>query len=328
MKLYSRTKHQHQVRPKLDRRNAIKNIDYDASTSFESSGSGSGRTRSLDIPSVYDNRTSFRIEGTEGEFDVICRRLGLSGPEDFAISTFDWENRRSLPVSIKDYDGQLSVDFEKKVVVKDDDGVRIGEIVANGDHKRVDDDLSDEDINEDMYPNDDVSEIDENEARNLEEDCVVDETDKTEINNGARVLEEGGDVESEKTGERGIKGVRPSFLLAPPPSMSRVIVDDSASNWDLIRSFAPMDNEDLASERRDEGTSSSNEGVIVETSEMITSRSDAMGGEEEASSSVITLELQYTISPNGTFRGSFKNWQKGDFLGSGSFGTVYEGFDE
>ncbi|PWA56140.1 MAPK/ERK kinase kinase 1 [Artemisia annua] len=111
--------------------------------------------------------------------------------------------------------------------------------------------------------------------------------------------------------------------------MSRVIVDDSASNWDLIRSFAPMDNEDLASERRDEGTSSSNEGVIVETSEMITSRSDAMGDEEEeASSSVITAELQYTISPNGTFRGSFKNWQKGDFLGSGSFGTVYEGFDE
>ncbi|PWA40009.1 MAPK/ERK kinase kinase 1 [Artemisia annua] len=120
MKLISRAKHQHQVRPKLDRRNAIKNIDYDASTSFESSGSGTGRTRSLDIPSGYDNRTSFRIEGTEGEFDVICRRLGLSGPEDFAISTVDWENRRShsptgggvggslsLPVNIKDYDGTV-----------------------------------------------------------------------------------------------------------------------------------------------------------------------------------------------------------------------------
>ncbi|GJU48155.1 mitogen-activated protein kinase kinase kinase 1-like protein [Tanacetum coccineum] len=340
MKLYSRTKH-HQVRPKLDRRNAIKNIDYDASTSstsFESGSASNHRTRSLDIPPVYDNRTSFRIEGTEGEFDVICRRLGLSGPEDFAISTVDWENRRSysptgggrgsLPASIKDYDGQLSVDFQRKVGLTDDD-------------------------EEDMYPNDDdVSGIDEyldgneclvdksddevkdgemnenivgNGARNLEEGCVVDET---KINNGATVLEDGGDVESDKTGERGIKGVRPSLLLAPPPSMSLVHVDDSGSNWDLIRSFAPMENEDLTSERRDEGTSSSNEKVIVEASEIITSRVDTVGDEEEASSSVITAELQYTISPNGTFRGSFKNWQKGDFLGSGSFGTVYEGFDE
>ncbi|PWA91236.1 cysteine oxygenase/2-aminoethanethiol dioxygenase [Artemisia annua] len=146
----------------------------------------------------FDVRTSFRIKGTEGELDVIYRRLGLSGAEDFAISTVDWENRRSyspivgrvgsLPVSIKDYDGQLSLDFERKADLKD----------------------------------------------------------KTEINNGARVLEDGDDVENDKTGKRGIKGAG----------------------------------------------------------------------------------LQYTISPNGTFKGIVKNWQKGDLLGSGSFGTVYEGFDE
>ncbi|XP_024966014.1 mitogen-activated protein kinase kinase kinase 1-like [Cynara cardunculus var. scolymus] len=36
-------------------------------------------------------------------------------------------------------------------------------------------------------------------------------------------------------------------------------------------------------------------------------------------------ELDYSLSPNERFRGSFTNWQKGEFLGSGSMGTVYEG---
>jgi mitogen-activated protein kinase kinase kinase 1 len=34
------------------------------------------------------------------------------------------------------------------------------------------------------------------------------------------------------------------------------------------------------------------------------------------------------ISPNGEFKYRIKCWQKGDFLGRGSFGTVYEGFTD
>ncbi|RVW60545.1 hypothetical protein CK203_061453 [Vitis vinifera] len=46
------------LKPKLDRRNAIKNIDYDASTSDDAT---TLRTRSLDL-SPISSRTSFRIQ--------------------------------------------------------------------------------------------------------------------------------------------------------------------------------------------------------------------------------------------------------------------------
>ncbi|KAJ0700410.1 putative mitogen-activated protein kinase kinase kinase STE-STE11 family [Helianthus annuus] len=74
--------------PRLDRRNASKNIDYDASSS--SADGSSHRTRSLD-----SDQTSFRMEGVDGEFDLICRSLGLSGPEAFAIPTADWEAHKA-----------------------------------------------------------------------------------------------------------------------------------------------------------------------------------------------------------------------------------------
>ena len=36
----------------------------------------------------------------------------------------------------------------------------------------------------------------------------------------------------------------------------------------------------------------------------------------------------YSFSPRGKLRRSISSWQKGEFLGSGSFGTVYEGYTE
>ncbi|RVW17762.1 Mitogen-activated protein kinase kinase kinase 1 [Vitis vinifera] len=45
-------------------------------------------------------------------------------------------------------------------------------------------------------------------------------------------------------------------------------------------------------------------------------------------SSSTTTEPMSNISPNGSLRPSFTNWMKGAFLGSGSFGTVYEGMSE
>lgn len=310
MKLYARQKHQQQrVAPRrLDRRNAIKNIEYDASTSpsfddqFDDHGS-----RSLDIASLAD-RTSFRIEGTEGEFDAICRRLGLSGPDDFAISTADWEKRRSysptavsFPVAsrlnnniindnnidklvvreLPESNSNLSVSFESKVSFSDDD----------------------------------------------EEVLVMDNN-----NNNSKI----GNDETDKTIERrnvegGIKGVRPP-VLAPPPAISRAMVDNMGSNWDLIKSFAPMDDEDLVSDGPDE-----EDDVIDETRGVVTSRndmavspsgSDRMGDDDEGSTRGGVEEQNAPLSLSGSIRGGFNNWQKGDFLGSGSFGTVYEGFDE
>nr|GMD22254.1 Mitogen-activated protein kinase kinase kinase 1 [Ipomoea batatas] len=91
-------------RPRLDRRNTIKGIDYEASTTSTAStpscsfnDQSTPRTRSLDYI-LLSERTSFRIEGTEDEFDQICRSLGLS-PEDFAIPTNVWEARRYFSAS-------------------------------------------------------------------------------------------------------------------------------------------------------------------------------------------------------------------------------------
>ncbi|KAL8482271.1 hypothetical protein ACS0TY_028433 [Phlomoides rotata] len=51
--------------------------------------------------------------------------------------------------------------------------------------------------------------------------------------------------------------------------------------------------------------------------------------DENGGSSVSLVgENNYTISPSGSFRCNVASWQKGDFLGRGSFGTVYEGFTD
>ena len=104
-------------RPKLDRQNALKNVEYDASSTTSSSlhpstlfhiaasavdndnddlsSIGSHQSRLLDLPPFFHNQKSFRIKGTDCEFDLICRSLGLSGIDNFSIPIADWEAHRS-----------------------------------------------------------------------------------------------------------------------------------------------------------------------------------------------------------------------------------------
>ncbi|KAJ0773357.1 putative mitogen-activated protein kinase kinase kinase STE-STE11 family [Helianthus annuus] len=85
---------------KLDRKNAFKNVDYDASTSSSSSSFSlfdtkpTHRAPSLDS-SPFPDQISHRIEGTAGEVESIFRSLGLSGPEDLAIPVADWEAHKA-----------------------------------------------------------------------------------------------------------------------------------------------------------------------------------------------------------------------------------------
>ncbi|KAG0469602.1 hypothetical protein HPP92_016302 [Vanilla planifolia] len=72
------------------RRNAVKNIDYEASWASSSSDESPSMrtTRSWTSPGRGTRRTSFRIEGSiDGEVDRLCRRIGLSGPEAFSHRT-------------------------------------------------------------------------------------------------------------------------------------------------------------------------------------------------------------------------------------------------
>ncbi|KAJ0267349.1 Mitogen-activated protein kinase kinase kinase 9 [Hirschfeldia incana] len=82
-------------RRRLDRRDALKHINYDAASNSTwsaeedlTASTSSLVTRSLEFP----DRTSFRIfGGGDGEMDLIYKSLGLSGPDDLAISFDAWE---------------------------------------------------------------------------------------------------------------------------------------------------------------------------------------------------------------------------------------------
>ncbi|TXG53888.1 hypothetical protein EZV62_019144 [Acer yangbiense] len=279
----------HQPRPKLDRRNAIKNIDYHASSSSASSSldddnsSSNLRTRSLDLSPL----TSFRVQGIDGDFDLICRTLGLS-PEDFAIPAAAWEaqKRRSsfddtttLPYAFQPTRTGLNrvfPDFEAKI--------RLGKVETE--------------------PSVSVSNI------GFDLGSIEGDIGKLELNNRSNLITVGPSA--------GINGDRPP-ALSPPPMILRPVVDNFSSTWDILKSFAPEADEDFSNltvrEKSESDSSISNDG----------DDDDEYDGNRALG---LNMESMYNVSPNGKFRRKITSWQKGELLGSGSFGTVYEGFTD
>ncbi|KAJ9166604.1 hypothetical protein P3X46_021328 [Hevea brasiliensis] len=292
-------------RPRLDRRNAAKHIDYDATSYCSSSddlSSSSLVTRSPDLP----DRTSFRIEGTDGEFDRICRTLGLSGPEDFAIPAAAWEAMKVRSAS----------DLLPRSRLHEANSPGIGD-------KKHHHQLQDQEESELCTRV--VDSVSITDAAELSRDEPV-ESAKLNACRGVVCGAAGG-----------IKGVRPP-LLKPPPSMTLPVIDNACSTWDLLRDFAPendrgsllvasgdfcRDDEeeglgehglDLAAIKREEDGNSLR---VWESCSFTTSSDD--------DSSSTTTELMSNISPNGRFRRIIDYWEKGELLGRGSFGSVYEG---
>ncbi|KAG5525921.1 hypothetical protein RHGRI_032276 [Rhododendron griersonianum] len=363
---------QQQQKRRLERRNAIKNVDYDPSCSACEWPSPQLRTQSLDDL----DRGGFRIRGTDGEFDRICTFLGLSGPDDFAIPAADWEARKSrscrLPsptsggtshnlerLGVSGFvEDALSDAFQAQIRVGDkcsrlNNGLvnpaevqaRVGEIIRH-DYKesRV------RHFRAQIRVGDKCSRL-ENGLKNPAEVQVrvrkIDEVRHDD--NESRVL-----VRCSRVGGCGIKGDRPP-LLVPPPAVTQPVVDNVSSTWDLLRSFGPQDDEELCStegfgvttsvmsKEEDKGIEEDVEGVdgeIVGELDIgrVLVRDDSVGlescpdtsndGKDEESSNAMTREPLNSISPDGEFKRSIKCWQKGDFLGRGSFGTVYEGFTD
>lgn len=104
-----------------------------------------------------------------------------------------------------------------------------------------------------------------------------------------------------------------STLSVPPTVSGAAEVEMVGPSWDLIRSFAPQEEEEeevvrvkLEEENPDDVTSTSN-------------CDDSPGR---------TREMIFVISPDAKFKRRIKSWMKGQLLGSGSFGTVYEGISE
>ncbi|XP_072972676.1 mitogen-activated protein kinase kinase kinase 1-like [Typha angustifolia] len=356
-----------QQKPRLERRNAAKNIDYEASTldgmSWLSSSSPAPCestdlrvTRSLDIcSSSYSNQTSFRIDGSiEGEVDLICRSLGLSGPDDFAIPVTAWEARKArsssdlLPRSRALLSGSTSSQDPTCALIAYSD------ITAT-----IHEEAVRQNVEEKTSPrkNVEVEEEDLEFRRTPKSEAKVSNCEPVEVScNSPR---KGG-------GERGIKGVRPPVLatppaisnlspppsrypsiLAPPPSISLPPVDRMSSTWDILKSFCTEGEEngfDVEGGRKsfdsredeEEGTDLVEEVVegqelkalmLGEISEGFTGTSSLSTMNDDDASST-TTEVTFVVSPNGRFKRSIKSWMRGVRLGSGSFGVVYEGISD
>ncbi|GFY89322.1 MAPK/ERK kinase kinase 1 [Actinidia rufa] len=323
-----------QQKPKLDRRNANRNIDYDASPSVSSSFEDRSplRTRSLDVSPLSYERTSFRLEGTVGEFDRICRSLGLS-PEDFAIPAADWEARKVLS-SFHHFPGSGVRNRSKSQEIVVSESIENGLSDDFGAKIRVSRKFKHE-IGGSQLGNGFTPANTEARVRKVDEGIHRDHRNWVSV----RSYREGG---------CGINGARPP-VLAPPPAILSSVVDNVSSTWDIYRGFGPQDEEDLCSpagsglisgpkeENRIIEEDEEVDGQVVRKQDLdkawlrngsVVSEScsdTSFDDKEEDTFNMIAGPL-YSVSPNGKLKRSISSWQKGDFLGSGSFGTVFEGF--
>ncbi|KAM2669169.1 hypothetical protein EV2_020671 [Malus domestica] len=272
-------------KPKLDRQNAIKNVDYDASTSSPSSSSSRGRHSPL-----YDHQTSFRVRGIDGEFDLICRSLGLSGPEDFAIPIAAWEAQRA----------RISSHVTPRSRLHDQNH-----------HPQLRD-----------RANVDVLEK-KSEARVMQLDSEIKASSLAEFGGNGRNGGAGG----------GIKGLRP-----PPVALKSFSPQEDhigVNSLNRVGNVSYSDEEELANEAKGERESvnEANDECLSSNSSPSNDNNDDQNADDKVGFvGIVRMDpepIHSIFSPNGKFRRSLSSsWQKGQLLGSGSYGTVYEGFTD
>ncbi|KAK3419880.1 hypothetical protein EUGRSUZ_G00631 [Eucalyptus grandis] len=129
----------------------------------------------------------------------------------------------------------------------------------------------------------------------------------------------------------GIGGLRPPVLTPPPVKLPPVVVDNVSSTWDLLYSLGPQGYEDFPVHPLniedlwggDDGKSS--DGSTSQSQDdwhscVSTSLTDEERDDED--------DVEITLSAGGSFRRRIVQWEKGDYLGCGSYGSVYEGILE
>ncbi|CAN1235896.1 Mitogen-activated protein kinase kinase kinase 1 [Linum perenne] len=282
-------------RPRLDRRNAAKHIDYDAS-SFASSlddspsvSSSSLVTRSLD----FQDRTSFRIEGNEGDMDRICRSLGFNGPEDFAIPEAAWEamKRRSASDLLPRVRG-LRDD-------EDGDGSKAAGIVKD-----------ESDVCAELLDRVRIEEEDSAESVPLNRSGVA---------GGIRGVRPPSMNLPQVSGAGSNWDTLREF--GPENGRSLSVAADRVLSSDEERDEGEERVESKVEEEEDEGLVR-----IGVTAVMSESCSFTTSNDDDSSST--TTEPMSNISPNGRYTRIITEWDKGALLGRGSFGSVYEGISQ
>ncbi|KAL5218211.1 hypothetical protein ABZP36_018895 [Zizania latifolia] len=344
--------------PRLERRNATKHIDYEAEAPWSSStpaqrSLGLRPTRSLDL--AVGGVTDLRISGSaEEEVDELCRSLGLSGPEEFAIPVAAWEARKARSNS----DILVRSRFVSSPPVDDPSpvarSISAPEVILCNSPISVPAPIPEESLH---------SSSDSTATYSAEEPTVA-ALDQESPRLAPAVAAMAPAVElpplspRRGSGEVGIRGARPPVLsppqpimaLAPPPVRRSFVNEDmSGSAWDIVQSFAPS--EEKSEPRADygrvdvspmsdtgEGEEFVEEGAagvdgelkglrVGETFEGFTGTSSLSTTNDDDASST-TTEATFIISPNKKLKRKIKSWMRGAILGSGSFGTVYEGISD
>lgn len=302
--------------PKLKRLNAQKGIDYTPRD-----------TKSLDL-----DTTSFRIQGTEGELDRVYQSLGLSGPDDLAISIHDWEARKINPAcfEVKSFDLDCCESRVTQIVDSFSHIVRISSHV---------DDCNDKIDNENEIQQ--VHVVKSNGGRNgikgVRPPVLIPPADGMpysipmydmklfvpEVRGDFVDDDGGGDYEVIADG-KGIKGVRPPGLITPPDTMRYSVptyVSDSYGSGERGGNVEEEgDNEEFGENESCSFTTNDDDSSSTTTENISpTVRTRSIDG------SSVRNEPPSYISPNGRVRRIVNNWTKGRLLGRGSFGSVYEG---
>uniref|UniRef100_A0A804P8U0 mitogen-activated protein kinase kinase kinase n=1 Tax=Zea mays TaxID=4577 RepID=A0A804P8U0_MAIZE len=285
--------------PRLDRRNAVKRVDYEAgagasvsvAASWSSSssadqqrspGPGLQPSRSLDVAPGADLRISGSVEG---EVDELCRSLGLSGPEDFAIPVAAWEARKS----------------------------------------RSNSDLLPRSHPDPSTPADEPSPI----AR------VVSAPDVQPTRFVPAPIPATVAAPEESPKAAPAVAVAAPVGGLPLPSPRRGGGESFAPREQGSEPGERLDtrcNSDTEEESEAEDGVAAVEGElkelrIGETFEGLTGTSSLSTTNDDDASST-TTEAMFIISPNGKFKRKIKSWMRGALLGSGSFGMVYEGISD
>ncbi|CAN6808677.1 hypothetical protein Bca4012_003020 [Brassica carinata] len=277
---------------KLERIGALKNVKYDAASSSSSSADDlSVSTSSLMTRSLEVDRTSFRIGGGggDGELDRIFKSIGVSGPDDLAISFDAWEASMM----------RSSSEVINRSNSFDHDWSRSG-------------------------PSGDAN----SEIGSLADRVVVDgggtKRGLQRVMSRGYLVPSSSDVVPVVGVSGGIKGVRPS-VLKPPPA-KRPPIDHQGSSWDFLMHLGPEDEiVKRPSSSSSSSSSSSDKADEVEKQERllaVTADESCSFTTNEGGDSSSTVSNTSPVYSSGTI---ITSWLKGDLLGRGSFGSVYEG---
>ncbi|CAL4926865.1 unnamed protein product [Urochloa decumbens] len=303
--------------PRLDRRNA-KRIDYEvgavgASASVAASWSSSSSAEQQRSPGLRPSRSldlapgaDLRISGSaEGEVDELCRSLGLSGPEEFAIPVDAWEARKSrsnsdlLPRSR--LDSSLPAD-------------ELSPIARAVSAPNVQPTLSvPAPIPEESLHSSSTSTATEA----AEEPTISAPEESPKAAPAVAVVPPVGGLPLPSPRRGGGESFAPSEERNEPGGA------DERTDTHHVSDTEEDEVEDGVAAVEGE----LKELRIGETFEGFTGTSSLSTTNDDDASST-TTEAMFIISPNGKFKRKIKSWMRGALLGSGSFGMVYEGISD